>query len=153
MNTKQGFTLIELLVVIAIIGILAAVVLASLGSARSKGVDAAVKDNMSSMRGQAELYSTGNNNTYLGLCADATFYNMLNQTKKTNTYATGGLATSSATAGTLTAITCHATGTAWTVEAPISTGAMWCIDSTGNAASNSASSLPVNGSVGAYDCI
>jgi len=59
---NKGFTLIELLVVIAIIGILAAVVLASLSSARAKGNDAAVKANLDSMKKQMELYyaTTGN---------------------------------------------------------------------------------------------
>ncbi|MDO8593695.1 MAG: type II secretion system protein [bacterium] len=60
----RGFTLIELLVVIAIIGILSAVVLASLNTARTKGNDAGVKANLSTVGTQAALYLSDNSNSY-----------------------------------------------------------------------------------------
>ena len=53
---SRAFTLIELLVVIAIIGVLSAVVLASLSAARSKGNDAAVKANLKTILTQSYLY-------------------------------------------------------------------------------------------------
>lgn len=61
---KRGFTLIELLVVIAIIGILSAVVLASLNSARRKGNDAKRVADLNQIKLALELYFDDNSSRY-----------------------------------------------------------------------------------------
>jgi len=145
----SGFTLIELLVVIAIIGILSAVVLVSLSSARSKGIDASVKSNLAGPREQAELFFYGNGNSYVNVCNNAT--SIPGGVK--SIYAQVFAATSAAGLGSFainaigsnTTATCNATAVGWAAEVPLKTSPppnpMFCSDYTGNATTTSGSTL------------
>lgn len=63
---RRGFTLVELLVVIAIIGILAAMVLSSLSSARSKARDTARKNDLAQIRTALEQHAADKGGSYPG---------------------------------------------------------------------------------------
>ena len=75
---NKGFTLIELLVVIAIIGILSSIVLASLNTARDKGSNAAVKQNLNGVRSQAEIVYDNGGLSYDGVCDDPNIQSAIN---------------------------------------------------------------------------
>ncbi|MBU3942404.1 prepilin-type N-terminal cleavage/methylation domain-containing protein [Patescibacteria group bacterium] len=62
-----GFTLIELLVVIAIIGLLASVVIVSLGDSRSRAKDSAIQSSLLEVAKVSESYA-GDIGTYEGVC-------------------------------------------------------------------------------------
>jgi prepilin-type N-terminal cleavage/methylation domain-containing protein len=153
---KRGFTLIELLVVIAIIGILSAVVLASLNSARDKGSDAAAVADFDGVRSQAQIFSNANSNSYLGVCD----VNPVNNVKSVydqlvaarNAIATSGTAALNnvlGTTGAANTVTCHDTADAWATEIPLrlpmgNEGHFYCIDSTGYAGTSTTFSLGAN---------
>jgi prepilin-type N-terminal cleavage/methylation domain-containing protein len=69
---NKGFTLIELLVVIAIIGILAGIIVVSMGGAQNSATNAKVKATMDQMRSAAELYKINTNagDDYNGVAGD-----------------------------------------------------------------------------------
>jgi len=72
LTKEKGFTLIELLVVIAIIGILAGIVLVSMGGARSQARDVKRMSDLRQLISAQELYY-GNNEAYVtGVTADGT---------------------------------------------------------------------------------
>lgn len=64
LRRPRGFTLIELLVVISIISLLASVVLASLGNARSRARDAQRLSDLQQLRNALALYASDNGNMY-----------------------------------------------------------------------------------------
>ena len=130
---SQGFTLIELLVVIAIIGILSAVVLASLSTARSKGNDAAVQADLSTIQTQAEIY--------YGSAAGANSYGTQAWVSGAATSCVGGVfsdlnitaALKGADAANGTGnVDCVAASTYYVVAAALTTSTSYqCVDSTG----------------------
>lgn len=61
LRSENGFTLIELLVVVAIIGILATVVLASLGQARTRATTAKAVAELRTLSQSFEIYNLDNN--------------------------------------------------------------------------------------------
>lgn len=129
-RTASGFTLIELLVVIAIIGVLSAVVLSSLNSARAKGRDAAVLANMDSMSPQAVLYED-TNHTY-GTSANDCTVGVFSDTKIQSMLTAVALQNNNATP------TCYANDVTYSLALVRPSGGgftpatvYWCVESTG----------------------
>ncbi|MFZ3043505.1 MAG: type II secretion system protein [Minisyncoccia bacterium] len=139
-NLKRGFTLIELLVVIAIIGVLSAVVLASLNSARSKGNDAGVKANLDTVGTQAALY-VSNNNSYgtfdsgtagvAAACPTSGTGSVFNDETVANAIASALTDSSGGTATCLAIDNAYAVAVSRPADVATTTTTYWCVDSSG----------------------
>jgi prepilin-type N-terminal cleavage/methylation domain-containing protein len=155
---NKGFTLIELLVVIAIIGILAGIIVVSMGGAQDSARDAKIKATMDQMRAAAALYSTNHgyaiwkDGNAAGVSAPATaaelvsaacafsavttadvniIYNATTNPNGYNILDSGDFKTLCTEAGaTIVASTTDAT--AWCAHKTLATGS-WCVDSDGYA--------------------
>jgi len=144
MKKSRGFTLIELLVVIAIIGILSAVVLAALGTARNSGGDAAIKTNLAYLKKQADidLYSSDSicytypkngacngSMSYAQACATDTS-TWVNTIYADPVILSQIAAAKSAGGGTAN---CHAGSNRWAVAIQLKSDRtqVWCVDSSG----------------------
>ncbi len=132
----KGFTLIELLVVVAIIALLAATILASLGSARTKAKNTKITSELSSFRAQMELFYNSNGFSYVGSGVTT------NTSCGTDSFNTGIDNAKNLVQGIANDITgnptnyyymaCAANPTSWAVSADLSqTQNAWCVDSTG----------------------
>ena len=157
MNTtkSKGFTLIELLVVVAIIGILATVVLASLGSARDKAKDAAIKASLSQMRAQAEIQFDGD---YDDVCDATSQSGIMWRDAYSNVPSYGGIIycieengryqgfSSTGIDNTQYGIDSAAdsNGNVWAVSLPLHGGGFFCVDSSGAAKTTAGYSINRN---------
>jgi len=134
---NKGFTLIELLVVIAIIGILAGIIVVSMGSAQKSAQDAKIQATLDQMRTAAQMYYLTNNNygtnasaatSSAGSCTVASTMSVTGQSFYT-------LCDSLSTKPTVSVAASGASFCAYSQLSAPATATYWCVDSNGNSKS------------------
>src|SRR3990167_9278677 len=130
LREQKSFTLIELLVVIAIIGILAAMIVISVGIARKKANDARIKTDLAQMPKVAEMWFN-DHGSYDGFCDGS--QNVDYQTLINDISSNGG-----------TDIRCYGQGDKYAVSSDLNKERSRCLDST---------SANMTGEVGGIKCV
>ena len=125
---SRGFTLIELLVVIAIIGLLAGIVLVSLGGARDKAKDVRIETALSQVKTLAELVFD-DDNSYAAICDTAT--NTLNALVGTYGDQLDTIETDIEDQNGGNPVTCWADADDYCVESVLASADSYCVDSPG----------------------
>ena len=130
-RNQKGFTLIELLVVIAIIGLLAGIVLVSLGGARDRARDGRIQADVAQIKTLAELvYNYQDAFAYTAMCE--TTGNTIDQTHAGYGSELGTLETDiDGNNGTGGVPACYASGDDYCVSAVMNEGTV-CISAAGS---------------------
>ncbi|MGI6341181.1 MAG: type II secretion system protein [Minisyncoccales bacterium] len=118
-KNNKGFTLIELLVVIAIIGILAGLIIVSLGDATNQAKEAKIKSALDQLRPIAQIHANANDNKFTGLKTNTKVINIYNEI-----VANGGTALD-------TGLHLFNTDTAWCAFSNTPANNCMCVDSKG----------------------
>ena len=136
---QKGFTLIELLVVIAIIGLLAGIVLVSLGGAQDSARDARITAALTQSRSLAELVASSNNGSYMlgGAGAANTDFcdavNTLNQAHAIYSTELDAIEDDVLAQNSASALGCQADASNFCVYATLNNGQFYCVDSEASA--------------------
>lgn len=154
---NKGFTLIELLVVVSIIGVLATIVLSSLGTARSRANDASIKAALSQARTQAELQYLDTND-YSTVCDPGTKSAEIFQSAHDKGGVSSGsnvcvddgslfVGLSGATLNPSVALSgLDANGNIWAMAVRLNVDGWFCVDSSGASVVVPGTIRPINGS-------
>jgi prepilin-type N-terminal cleavage/methylation domain-containing protein len=127
---KKGFTLIELLVVIAIIGMLSALAVVSLNTARDKAKDAQIQSDLSQFRTYMTVEYPDGDFTGIAVGSDDTASQVSQTTPPLTHPGTGAAALGNYV------IASNGTNTAWIATGQLiasPTDSTFCVDSDGNA--------------------
>jgi prepilin-type N-terminal cleavage/methylation domain-containing protein len=152
-NKNHGFTLIELLVVIAIIGVLSAVILSSLRTARSKGDDVAIESDLGTIKTQSQLYYSENDDVYGTALASGTTGTVLAYSANNENLFVGDVTVNAAVNHALSVASAAGTyaigqdGASYAIAIPLKSDptTSWCIDSGGKSTSENSATPNLGG--------
>ena len=160
---QSGFTLIELLVVIAVIGVLAAVIVGSLSTARDKGRDKAIISDLLNARTEMQSYFGTYGYAVSGSTAIAAncpisgspFANGFLQPRVIEILTHANAQTNGTTSGSLSNVFCAGSGINWAIASALKTTRntkAWCVDSTGASKEVTIVSGDITGAISASQC-
>jgi prepilin-type N-terminal cleavage/methylation domain-containing protein len=141
---NKGFTLIELLVVIAIIGILAGIIVVSMGGAQKSAQDAKIQATMDQFRTGAQLYSLKHNSVYGSNSALVSASDCVGSGANalTGTMVVDDTTVNSLCLNITPTISIAANGVSWCASKVLSDGTTyWCVDSNGLSGKSNAAGL------------